>query len=245
MPTSADEIFDEQQEKESLAKLLLPFLYAAFQKGIRQGMAQGSQPLKFEDIFTDAVKLAIKQKALYHAALSTGATKAELQVLIHTAITKGQSVSQLAKAIKDQFAIDSKVRPLRIARTELTDAINDGTTQTLRKEGHRGKEWSTVRDGRERETHAAADGQVIGIDDVFNVGGHTCRYPGDDNLPPHERIFCRCTVVAAGLTEDRIRRINDSFIRSHGQLEKSLVLHLRRDFERQRNRVLAHFPSLG
>ena len=206
-------------------------------------MAQGSPKLKPEDVFSDSVKLALKIKSFSHASQAIGTTKEQLQGLIEKAAVEGQSVSQLATAIKDQYGFDSRVRPLRIARTELTDTINDGTTQALRKEGYQDKQWSTVIDGRERETHAKADGQTVGIHDMFRVGGASCSYPGDESLPPGERINCRCAVVAAGLPEDRIRKLGEMFLRTHGQLEKTLVIHLRREFDRQRQRVLAHFPS--
>lgn len=237
------EIFSKKEEEESLAKLLFPFLVAGFKKGIDQGLAQGGPNLTNEDIFTDSLKLALKMKSFSHAAQAIGTTTDQLQALIEKAATEGQSVDQLAKSIKDQFSFDTKVRPLRIARTELTDTINDGTTQALRKEGYREKQWSTVVDGRERETHAAADGQTVGMDEMFSIGGSSCRFPGDEALPPSERINCRCAIVAAGLPEDRIRKLGEMFLRTHGKLEHTLVIHLRREFLRQRNRVLAHFPS--
>jgi hypothetical protein len=55
-------------------------------------------------------------------------------------------------------------------------------------------------DGNERDTHTGADGQTVGTDETFTVGGATWKYPGDDMLPPEERINCRCTVVGGGLT---------------------------------------------
>jgi SPP1 gp7 family putative phage head morphogenesis protein len=243
LPSKVDDIFDEEEEKESLAKVLLPFLLLGFKKGVDQGLAQGSGNVGVSDVFTDAVKLALKQKSFEHAAQAIGTTRDELQALIQQAIAEGQSVSQLAKRIKDQYGFDSRVRPLRIARTELTDTINDGTVTTLRKEGYQQKQWSTVIDGRERETHAAADGQTVGINDVFRVGGESCRYPGDEMLSPALRVNCRCVCVASGLPEDRVRRLGEMFLRTHGQLEKSLVVSLRREFERQRKRVLSHFPT--
>ena len=65
----------------------------------------------------------------------------------------------------------------------MTDTINDATTYALRREGYRQKQWSTVIDGRERETHAAANGQVVGIDDPFRIGGASWHHPGDPHLP--------------------------------------------------------------
>lgn len=56
--------------------------------------------------------------------------------------------------------------------------------------------WVTRRDGRVRPTHAAADGQTVGMDETFLVGGYSLRYPGDGWAPPHETANCRCWLVA-------------------------------------------------
>lgn len=221
---------------------MLLFLFAGFRKGIDQGLLVGGNATA-QDIFTLVVQNALKNKALEHATLAIGTTKDELQSLLDTAVKEGQSVQQLAKAIKDQYDIDGKVRPLRIARTELTDTINDGTVQTLDKQGYTQKEWSTVIDGRERDSHAAADSQVVGIKESFRIAGQSCLYPGDDSLPPGERINCRCAVVAAGLPEDRRRAVGDRFLRAHTALEKRFVIVLAQEFARQRLRVLSHFPN--
>lgn len=54
--------------------------------------------------------------------------------------------------------------------------------------------WSDTGDGRTRPDHAAADGQRVGKDEPFTVGGAQLMYPGDDSLgaPPEQIIMCRC-----------------------------------------------------
>ncbi len=218
---------------------------SGFRRVVERGLAQGDGSKDVEDIFTDQVKQSVKEKSYAEAALSVGATKEEIQALIDKAIEEGQSVQQLAKAINDQFDVDSRMRSLRIARTELTDTINDGTLRTLVAEGYAQKEWRTVVDGRERESHALLNGEVVGIHEQFQVGDGHAMAPGDANLPPGERINCRCALTGAGISEDRKRVLDEQFLRLHGALEKRLVIELRRAFERQRDRVLAHFPSQG
>jgi uncharacterized protein with gpF-like domain len=63
------------------------------------------------------------------------------------------------------------------------------TTQTILQVK---KRWDATLDGRTRETHAIADGQVVNVDDFFLVGGFTAKMPRDPNLPPKESIRCRC-----------------------------------------------------
>ncbi len=56
--------------------------------------------------------------------------------------------------------------------------------------------WHTVKDGRERETHGAMNGQaVVGLDAPFqSPGGAMLRHPGDGSLgaPASEIVSCRC-----------------------------------------------------
>jgi uncharacterized protein with gpF-like domain len=204
---------------------------------------QGHGNLTDEDIFTQAIRAALDAKAYDHAVIAIGTTKAALQAEFASAIEQGEGISQLAKRIDALFGREEKVRSKLIARTELTDVINYGSTETLRREGYQNKEWSTVIDGRERASHAAADGQVVGIQQTFMVGGSTAFFPGDSNLPIGERANCRCAVVGAGLPEDRKRRLGQVFLRSHGALEKDFVVSLRRAFLEQRDRVLSQLPS--
>lgn len=45
-----------------------------------------------------------------------------------------------------------------------------------------------------RPTHAAADGQIVGVNQNFTVGGFSAKHPHDIFLPPQERINCQCYV---------------------------------------------------
>lgn len=219
-----------------------PFLVAGFKKGVELGLLQG-EGFTVEDIFTESVQAALKQKALHHATLATQTTKGQLQTLLQQAFDEGQGIPELARGINEQFKINSRVRSVRIARTEMTDVINDGTLRTLIREGYTQKEWSTVIDGRERDAHHSANGQTVGINDLFTVGGESARYPGDDNLSAAGRVNCRCTLVGAGIPEDRKYQLGQRFLRTHTNLENRFVVYLRRAFEQQRRRILSHFPS--
>lgn len=193
-------------------------------------------------MFNALVKAAIGRRAFAHAARAVGATKGQLAGLLSSAVEEGKGVPELARDIRRTFEFNSKVRSLRIARTELTEVINDGAARTLDHEGYPEKQWSTVIDGRERPTHAQADGQSVPADGYFAVGGNACRYPGDETLPPGERVNCRCTVVGSGVPESRARRQGEMFLKAHGSLERQFQVSLRRAFLDQRNRILSRLP---
>lgn len=54
------------------------------------------------------------------------------------------------------------------------------------------KEWVAIRDNRLRATHAAADGQVVDVNERFNVGSDRLLHPRDPNGSMKEIANCRC-----------------------------------------------------
>lgn len=236
------EFFDEAEESRRLARLYLPYVVAGYREGIEQADTQTGKRAP-KDVFDEQVKAALKRKAFAHAVLATGTTKKKLQTLLLKAIREGWGVQLLADKIDASFDVQAKARPLTIARTELTESINAGIDGTLKAEGFTEVEWSTVIDGAERESHHAANGQVVGVHELFKVGNSYARYPGDENLPIEERANCRCVKVGAGLPENRKRAIGQRFLRVHGSLERKFVVALRAEFAHQKSRVLSLFPS--
>lgn len=61
--------------------------------------------------------------------------------------------------------------------------------------GKKNKRWRTILDGRERKTHNVSDGQVVGIDEPFEVGKSKMMFPRDTSLGADvsEIAGCRCS----------------------------------------------------
>jgi len=87
-----------------------------------------------------------------------------------------------------------KYRREMIARTETIKCSNAGSNALYKDWGAQQKEWIATFDGRTRPTHAAAHGQIVGIDQRFEVGGYLMSYPGDCG-DPAEVVNCRCAVA--------------------------------------------------
>ena len=94
-----------------------------------------------------------------------------------------------------------QLRGENIARTETLSAFNTANYESLQQLTDHGvpreavkRTWVTSRDGRERETHADADGQQVGLDEPFQVGGVMMMHPGEMGAPAEEVINCRCSV---------------------------------------------------
>ena len=115
----------------------------------------------------------------------------------------------MAQADIDRMAQQYSNKLLRqrgetIARTETLKALNAGRQEALDQlienpnNDVRAEDvvraWDSTGDARTRETHAAADGQVVPQGGAFTVGGYSMMYPGDTSLgaPAGETINCRC-----------------------------------------------------
>lgn len=85
-----------------------------------------------------------------------------------------------------------------------TPAYNWATEESWRQSGEvEAKEYLTAHDDHVRETHREADGQVVPLDGLFEVGGLTTDVPGNTG-DPQEDINCRCTMVAVLRQRSRV-----------------------------------------
>ena len=112
------------------------------------------------------------------------------------ALIQGEAIPKLAKRIAMQTGETNMKAMLRYARTAMTSAQNSGRMEMLHQAQGMGiqckKRWLATLDHRTRDTHAALDGTVVGVDDKFPNG---LMYPGDPEGPAGEVYNCRCTLI--------------------------------------------------
>jgi len=128
------------------------------------------------------------------------------------AINEGRSVpSDMVARITGRYADGLlALRGETIARTETMAALNQPGIEAMQQAIDAGavkaetvtKTWHTARDPRVRDSHAAIDRQVVGINGVFSNG---LSYPGDPAGGAAEVANCRCWMETkidffAGLT---------------------------------------------
>lgn len=93
----------------------------------------------------------------------------------------------------------SEFRSDTIARTETVAAYNGGDAAGVKAFPPEArpveKSWLAALDNRTRESHALADGQTVGIDETFDVGGVPMDRPHDPAAPPSEVVNCRCVAL--------------------------------------------------
>jgi len=118
-------------------------------------------------------------------------------------INNGEPIRDLAARIEAEMdRIDSNA--LTIARTEVLPRYHEGQIEGMRQSGLiEQKEWLSAFADDSREDHMAADGQVVGIDESFLVGGEYLAYPGAPSGSASNIINCLCDVlpVVAGAEE--------------------------------------------
>lgn len=134
-------------------------------------------------------------------AYNTATQKRHVEKAVHDAVTKsvkrGDSIPKMAAEIR-KVSNRSRANSILVARTETTRIQNISRMDSFHAAERagvkiRGKEWLATHDDRTRDSHAAIDGEIVGLDEDFSNG---LEYPGDPDGEPEEVCNCRCTVRA-------------------------------------------------
>lgn len=124
----------------------------------------------------------------------SGTTRERIQARVTTGVRDGDSWSDIADGI-EEAGVDS-LRAEVIAQTEAHSVAQASNVEAASGLGLAlTKEWVAVEDARTRPDHAEADGEEVGMDDMFLIGGATMAFPGDPNGPPEQVVNCRCATV--------------------------------------------------
>lgn len=117
---------------------------------------------------------------------------------VRAAHEEGLSIDQLTDAISNDL-FDGRLQDWQARRTARTATIS--SSNAGQHSAHEdapsvvGEEWLATGDGRTRDSHVEADGQIVAVGNAFIVGGYEARYPGDPSLPIGEIANCRCAVA--------------------------------------------------
>jgi SPP1 gp7 family putative phage head morphogenesis protein len=172
-------------------------------------------------------------------------TRERVRTVLANGIDSGATTQEIADQIAHVFDVAEGSRSVTIARTEVGRSSNFGALEGYRQAAVEEKEWLATQDGVVRDTHAEADGQVVGIDEEFEVGDATCQFPGDTG-DPEEDINCRCGVLPV-INDKRLRAsrfvLFRVFDRKRAPFEKSIRKEFKKGFRSQREAVMAAFAE--
>jgi uncharacterized protein with gpF-like domain len=124
-------------------------------------------------------------------------TRNKIQSVISDSFDDGQSIPETGNILRNTIVGMGAYRANLIARTEVhrtASFANEIAAESMNIAGTK-KEWVAVRDARTRVTHLVANGQRVGLEERFTVGGELLKYPGDPSGLPQETINCRCVSI--------------------------------------------------
>jgi hypothetical protein len=120
---------------------------------------------------------------------------------IAAGLAAGEDIPTIAQRVREAAGV-TEPRARVIARTESHGARNTVNAASVRRAASAfgsadafSRRWQAAEDARTRPTHVDADGQTVGLNEPFTVGGASLDFPGDPAGPPGEVINCRCTTI--------------------------------------------------
>ena len=128
----------------------------------------------------------------------TNTTVQQLARIISAGESDGLGVDRIGRNIFESMRGSfSRYRAATIARTETHNAAsyaNHAVNESLRIPNPK-KRWVATADARTRQTHAAANGTEVDINEDFIIGGVPMSYTGDPRGGPANVINCRCVTL--------------------------------------------------
>lgn len=131
-------------------------------------------------------------------------TREEVGTIISDAIKAGDSIDKITATISEKFNQYKGARAKAIARTETSNAVNNGKLAHAKESERRFdvaylKTWNPVAGSiRTREWHKAQNispSQTIPMYEKFSVNGETMERPLDPNGSASNVVNCRCTLT--------------------------------------------------
>lgn len=153
-------------------------------QAIIRGFKQDNQK-----VLEDARRVARKQ--LDNTQLKSKASRNMINDL-NQGIKEKKSIKQIKEELVRKYNSLSNVE--RALDTELHAQSEYVRQEHSKAMGYQHKKWNTQKDSRVRHTkfHENVSDKVIPIDSKFRAGGLVAGQPGDESLPPSDRIRCRC-----------------------------------------------------
>ncbi len=137
----------------------------------------------------------LRQRATFWAERVNTETSRLLVSEMAAGLDAGEAIPQLQDRVNKVFRFNDVVRSERIARTETLAGASAGQQDYyLQQDQIERKQWLTSIDGRERDAHRFANGQVRDKSEPFNVGGENLPMPGIGGSARNV-VNCRCTTV--------------------------------------------------
>lgn len=149
--------------------------------------------------FDTLVAQWISRQALRKATMIADTDRDDVLAAISTGMTEGLGTEEIARNIRKVSQLTA-FRAATVARTETHASATFGSIESVRQAEQdlgvkMNKEWAATKDDRTRPEHLDADGQQVGLDEKFTVGGEEMDRPGDPSASADQLVNCRCGLV--------------------------------------------------
>lgn len=186
-----DELLDWDKEDVLLVTSLTPLWLASLKEGYEAANSTFGFGISF-DVMNPKFLEWVREFGASQVKKINDTTKTKLQLTLSEGIEVGESIPKLRDRVSAVMTEAKTSRAVKIARTETHNSTGMGTHETFVAAGLKQKEWLTAIDGRERESHAAINGEVVEIDQLFSNG---LGFPGDPSGSAEEVVNCRCVLL--------------------------------------------------
>ena len=176
-------LMNKDEEVQIFSTFALPFLLQYAEEGAQDAAAFSSEEFDMTDQLVDSME---KRSQFF----ATSVVDTTFQALVRTVtegVNAGEGIGDVKKRVREVYDAIPDSRASLIARTETTNANNEGILEQFRiSDVVKGKEWIATLDDVTRDEHAAMNGEIRGVNEVFSNGR---MYPGEPN--------CRCVLGPA------------------------------------------------
>jgi HK97 family phage portal protein len=186
-----DELLDWTEENGKLKTTLKPLWLSSMKEGATAANEAFGFDIGFDVLNPKFLDWIDSNGAERVTGINT-TTQTKLQKTLSEGIADGEGIPKLKNRVLDVMNEAKTSRAMLISKTETHNTVSTGTHETYKAAGVKKQEWLTSMDGRERESHAELNGEVVGVDESFSNG---LAYPGDPSGAPEEVCNCRCTLL--------------------------------------------------
>jgi HK97 family phage portal protein len=184
------QIFDLKAEEKLSVEFIIPYIEAFLKESGKDALNMIAPAETFE--ITQAIQKKIKARAEEFATSVNTTTLDKLSATLAEGISAGEGVRDLANRVESVYGEFSTYRSELVARTEATNANNQGLLEGYRQSSvATAKEWINAGDDRVRPEHEdgiGVGGEIVALDANFSNG---LAYPQEPN--------CRCVLGPAFL----------------------------------------------
>jgi hypothetical protein len=173
------------------------------QKSVKMQIKQGEEEI-YESLIMDHILVYLRDYVGSEIVAAGNTSVLLIQKLcdkiipeiVEQGLGAGQAQTMLRDRIKSAWHEMKYFRTERIVRTEVNRAASWGSLEGIKStEIDHDKVWLSALAQQSRDWHTAADGQKVGMNESFDIGGEALQYPGDPAGSAGNVINCLCSMT--------------------------------------------------